>query len=116
MADNWIIANRSKLAKRNYIRTNKNAFVDIRFSAKKLSRYKKEYGEEFNLVIVGSPKLELDFYVLPYSRMRDLLTEKFIDERNSWHVTIKNHRLRVREHNPNLDCREFYGTKINLDD
>src|SRR5262245_47363328 len=68
-------------------------------SAGRLGEFVARRGEAFNLVIVGSPNVEGDFYAIPYAVVRQALTNEFrsIDKtgRVRWVATIRNHQLKV---------------------
>ena len=59
---NYALLNRKKLATKNYIRkADPQANYWFDFSAEKISAYKTEFGENFNLVVAGAEDDENDF-------------------------------------------------------
>jgi putative restriction endonuclease len=82
-------------------------------SSGRLDEFVARCGEAFNLVFVGSPEEEGDFYAIPYSVVQQALTDDFrsIDKtgRVRWVATIKNHQLKVGRYPVPIDVGAFFG-------
>jgi putative restriction endonuclease len=87
-------------------------------SAGRLGDFVARRGDAFNLVIVGSPKDEGDFYAIPYPVVKQALTEEFrsIDwtGRVRWVATIRNHQLKVGRYPVPIDVGAFFGSHSTL--
>ncbi|MYF24474.1 MAG: hypothetical protein F4224_04195 [Nitrospira sp. SB0678_bin_10] len=82
-------------------------------SAGRIHKYLAKCGEVFNIVLVGSPDDETDFYAIPYSVIKPALTEKYRtpdqNDRLRWVVSVHNHQLRVGKFPEAVDVSSYYG-------
>jgi len=76
---NIILQQRELLSRQNYIRkADPNSFYWFDFSRSKLDHYKKMYGENFNLIIAGDSNKPSDFYVIPFSYVKNLFSSEHL--------------------------------------
>src|SRR5687768_16860975 len=110
---NFILRNRDTLARSNYVRKADpavNYWFD--FSYGKLQKYIERYGNNFNMIIVGSEQTENDYYVIPFSALRHMFTTEYLSEgRMRWIGTITSGQLRISNYPDTLDIRRYYGNK-----
>jgi putative restriction endonuclease len=82
-------------------------------SAGTLGTLKSQFGENFNLVLVGSVRAEADFYTVPYAVLRLALVEVYRTNdktgRLRWTITVKNHQMKVGNYPTLIDVAAFYG-------
>jgi putative restriction endonuclease len=116
---NIVLRDRSEHEDINYIRKadpKVNYWVD--FSAKPLAEYIERCGERFNIVIAGDPELAGDFFAIPYSALKHMLTEATIaksqDGRRRWIATIVGSELKVSNVEQRLDVARWYGNPFQL--
>jgi hypothetical protein len=87
-------------------------------SAGRLEAFIARRGDAFNLVIVGSPNDEGDFYAIPYPVVKQALTGEFRSSdqtgRVRWVATIKNHQLKVGRYPVPIDVGAFFGSDFVL--
>lgn len=86
----------------NYVRKalrDNNYWVD--FSREKLNTYKNTFGENFSLIVYSEYNTDCDYYVIPYSIVKSVLTENNLSTSTSgrdnarWIITIKNHKFKA---------------------
>ncbi len=109
---NYAYEHRDELAKYNYVRIaspNTDYWVDFRVS--KLNQYRKEFGDDFNLVIIGDKSVEGDFYMIPYRLVKEAFTEETLyrTPRQRWMASIVFHQLRIRRCPFTIDIGSYYG-------
>lgn len=111
---NWAYLNRSELSKNNYVRkaTPKNNYwLDFYFN--RVSFYQKQFGDDFNIIIIGDINKETDFYVIPFREVKDLFVFETLaeDSRDTyrWTAKIINHRLMVYKTGIKKDINLYYG-------
>lgn len=114
---NWGKENREKLEQSNYVLkadTTSNYWFGI--SQNKLDNYRTQFGSNFNIILFGSEDDEGDFYILPFSAIQDLLTEKNLylleGKRQRWVGDIRNHILRIRNSNIERNISEFFSLPL----
>lgn len=111
---NWVKENRIKLEQSNYVLkadTTSNYWFGI--SQKKIHNYRSQFGSDFSIILFGSEDDEGDFYILPFSAIQDLLTEKnlyFLEgKRQRWVGDIRNHILKIRNSNIERNISDFFS-------
>lgn len=111
---NWVKANRKQLEQSNYVlKADASSNYWFGISQKKLDNYITQAGSGFNIILYGSEEDEGDFYILPFSAIRDLLTEDnlyFLEgKRKRWVGDIRNHILTIRNSNIERDISRFFS-------
>lgn len=99
------------LKKRHYIRkatVSTNYWFD--FTDSVLLSYKKEYGNNFCLVIHGSI-IDNNDYILPYQEVQSFFSEDFLDDRLRWIGYVKGNILRIsaRGKGKSMIISKFYN-------
>src|SRR5205823_4620843 len=99
---NYITAHKEALSKNNYVRAaNARGYYWFDFSLHKIKNYEEKFGDDFNLIISGSEAEEGDFYIIPFSLVRDVFTEDNLsiseDEKRParWVGKIRNHKFLI---------------------
>lgn len=115
---NKIQENFKHLSKNNYVRKaspSLNYWFD--FAKTKIESYKKDFGDNFNLIIYGSPEIEDDFFVLPFSAFKHIFTDAHLAQadRNRWIGSIKFNELRVTNSQLHPDIFAYYANFALLD-
>src|SRR6476469_6868470 len=98
--NNFVWTNREILKKSNYIRKadpQKNYWLD--FSASRLQNYINIFGNNFNVIILGSEMEEGDFYIIPFSYIKHILIDDYLsndkDGRKRWVGIVKENHLKI---------------------
>ncbi|MGB7875685.1 MAG: hypothetical protein WBL25_14980, partial [Anaerolineales bacterium] len=112
---NYAYEHRDELSEYNYVRTaspNTNYWVDFHFS--KLNSYRKKFGDNFNLIIVGDKTIEGDFYVIPFRSVKEAFIEGnlYQSPRQRWMASITFHQLQVRKCPYSIDVGSYYGIPV----
>lgn len=116
---NLALRNEDELRANNYIL---HPAPDNKFwaniSGGRIRDYVAKCGDAFNIVLVGSPDDEGDFYAIPYSVIKPALVEEYRTSdktgRLRWVVSIRNHQLHVRRYPAPIDVSTFYGNQFAL--
>jgi len=117
---NLVLRDRSRYEPANYIRK-ADPKVDywVDFSVNPIADYLDRCGENFNVVIAGNPELEGDFFAIPYSSLKHMLTEatlaKSQDGRRRWIANIVGTELKVTNAEQRLDVSRWYGNPFQLE-
>ena len=117
MARNLILKYRSVLEDKNYVASGQaNNYWFNFYSGKLLTNYQNRYGEDFNLIIYGSDNDEKDFYIIPFSYVKNIFVKSNWDEgvarrKERWQGYITNHILNIKGHK--IDVKEYYAN-LNL--
>ncbi len=82
----------------------------------RVEEYRAQWGEAFNVVIVGDTADEGDFYAIPYPVLKPFLVEQYIarGKQVRWIVSIRDHQFKVRNCPFSLDVGAFYGNHAAL--
>lgn len=109
---NYALQNRKELEKSNYVRVaspNTNYWVDFRLS--KVKDYKSNFGDNFNLIIIGDENIEGDFYSIPYWLVKPIFTEQYLytSPRQRWIASVNYHQLNIRKNHQTIDVGQYYG-------
>lgn len=111
---NAVLKREDDLGDSNYIlhpSPDHNYWANI--SSGRLKEFVARRGEMFNIVIVGSPNDEGDFYAIPYAVLKQALTDEFRSTdktgRVRWVATIRNHQLKVGRYPVPIDVGTFFG-------
>jgi len=109
---NYALQNRKELEKSNYVRVaspNTNYWVDFRLS--KVKDYESNFGDNFNLIIIGDENIEGDFYSIPYWQVKPIFTEQYLytSPRQRWIASVNYHQLNVRKNHQTIDVGQYYG-------
>lgn len=81
-----------------------------------IEELKKKYKDEFNLVLFTHKPNEEDFYLIPFSKLKNLFTENNLIKgkyRNRWVVTVNdNHTLKVinSESKQDINISPYYSS------
>jgi hypothetical protein len=106
--------NREELEQRNYVR---KADPGVRywfgFDAGPLEEYKRQFGDDFGLILIGALDVEGDYYHIPFAAIKHMLTDEYATEheggRRRWLGDIREHRLRISTCPVKLDVGQYYG-------
>lgn len=114
MAENIVLKNRDILSQQNYvIKADPNCNYWIGFTRTKLEKYLKEFGENFNLIVAGSPDGEGDFFVIPYAKLKHILVNDFLSNRKEgrlrWIGNINNYQIKMNNCDDLINVIDFYG-------
>jgi predicted restriction endonuclease len=115
MPQNVIITNLNQIKKRHYTQKATSGDYWVAFYKRKMDYYKSRFGEDFNLIIYGDENRQDDFISIPYSELKDFLTDYHIDEiKQRWVFSIENENLRVHRNVKRLNIREYRGNPIDI--
>lgn len=114
---NWVKKNRGKLEQSNYVlKADNTSNYWFGISQNKLDNYRTQFDSNFNIILFGSEKDEGDFYFIPFSAIRDLLTDKNLylikGKRLRWVGDIRNHILRIRNSNIERNISDFFSLPL----
>jgi len=113
MGKNKIAQSLEILKNRHYIRKSKadnNYWVS--FYSQTLDEYISKFADDFSLVIYGDVQREYDFYEIPYSVIKSLLTDENYDSTYArWILSIQGDELRVHGGPERLDVRPYRGNE-----
>ncbi len=115
MSENLMARRRAALGERHYFVQGEPAKAYWHnFSKGPLDKLISRYGDEVNLVILGSPELEKDFYILPWSQVRYLYRDELLQtgKKKRWVGKVNDHELIYHKKGCQpaaLDITEFYG-------
>lgn len=100
--------NLETLSQRHYVR--KAGAIDywFDFTQNKLEQYRSKFGDSFCLVLYASDTDD-DSYVLPYSHVKHLFSDQYIDDRKRWVGSIDSNLLRVRRNNQTMSLSAYYN-------
>jgi hypothetical protein len=109
---NYAFDHREELSESNYVRIanpNMDYWVDFKFQ--KLNQYRTQFGDDFNLIIIGNKTIEGDFYIIPYRAVKDAFIEEnlYQSPRQRWIVSVVFHQLHVRRYPIIIDIGSYYG-------
>jgi hypothetical protein len=112
---NIILSNLDSIKRWHYTQKANSTDYWVAFYESVLNRYKAHFGEDFNLIVYGDENLPDDFISIPYTRLKDLLTEPHIDERKRrWVFSVENNLLRTHRNPKRIDITEFRGNIIDI--
>ncbi|HMW08771.1 MAG TPA: hypothetical protein PKL30_05355 [Leptospiraceae bacterium] len=110
---NLILENYDSLKESNYIRkTEPKSRYWGDFSYNKMEKFKTASNGNFNLIIYGDANKLDDYYIIPYSKLKDKLIEKSFSRdrdvatRKRWIFTIDNHNLKISNDEGTVDIKE----------
>jgi putative restriction endonuclease len=116
---NYILKNRQTLAAANYIRKadpKHNYWLD--FARGVIEGYRRRFGDQFNVIIVGDAEIEDDFYVVPFRALAPILREGYLADDaqgpRRWIGSIKLNRLHINNCPEELNIGAFYGNIASL--
>lgn len=116
---NKVLEQRKELETRHYVlKADSSSSYWFGLSNKKIKEYYSKFGEGFNIIIQGNDALVGDYYVIPFSSIKDLLvpTNLYItEERERWVGDIKNHILRLRQSNIERNISDYYTLPVSFD-
>jgi 5-methylcytosine-specific restriction endonuclease McrA len=104
----YILDNFDMLSKHHYIRRAGASDYWFDFTQGRLKEYRSEFGDDFCLILYASDT-EDDSYVLPYSQVKHLLKDEYLDERQRWIGSISNNLLRIRRSNQSMSISAYYN-------
>jgi hypothetical protein len=110
----FIYENRNSLAERHYVRQAKSGRYWFDFYSKKLEAYRKRYGENFCLIIVGS-EITDDAYIIPYRAAQRVFVPEALDHRRRWIGTVEKDLIHITGRRV-LPVAAFYNAFDLLDD
>jgi len=99
---------------RNYVRKAShltNYWVD--FTKGKLDTYLIK-GSKFNITIYSTPDSDDNYYVIPFSVLKDVFTEQYYspDNRRKWIGNIQDHKLKITTHLGSIDIKKYYRAPL----
>lgn len=102
---------RALLEKKHYVRkADPDANYWFDFSKNELEKYLGKFGEDFNLILFGSPKIEDDYFVLPYGAFKHIFSAPFLSKgRERWIGSVRYNELRVTNCPIRPDITAYYG-------
>jgi len=110
---NLIVSNLSTIRRRHYAQKATSSDNWVAFYKGKLNEYLTKFGENFALIIYANKDDPNDFISIPYSDLREFLTDDHLDKKNRWVFSIENNKLRVHKNSPSrLDVSQY---RSNLD-
>jgi hypothetical protein len=80
-----------------------------------MQRKRQATGDDFYLILHGSPDRETDFFVIPYEAVRHVLTEDTLADakegvnRRRWIGTIRQKRLKISHVEEEVDLSAYYA-------
>ena len=82
---------RQNLREWSYVVSGSGQDYWTQFTKRKLSKYIARRGDRFNLVIVGSPDNEFDYYVIPWAAVSHGFTAErlYLEPRERWMVRVR---------------------------
>jgi len=109
-----------ELERKNYVR--KGGASDYFFDLNKnmVDGYKNKFGEDFNIIIHNIEENPLNYYIIPYSIIKYILTDENLNQstgRNRaqrWIGVIKHHQLQIRNCPVYIDLSVYYGNPLIL--
>jgi hypothetical protein len=112
---NAVAENLNALAIRNYVRKadpDVNYWVDFAFN--RMQRIQRERGDNFFVIVYGSPDQDNDFFVIPYGMVKPILVEETLAHtpgRNTsrWIGQIRDKILRITHSDAEIDLTQYYG-------
>lgn len=116
MVRNLVLRNRNVLEKENYIASGQADNYFFNFYPRKLqTKYIDAYGDNFNLIIFGSKNEERDFFIIPFSYVKNIFVDSNLHvDKNAklrWEGYITNGTLNIK--GLRVDVREYFGN-LNL--
>jgi hypothetical protein len=124
---NTVNLNLNSLKFRNYVRK-ADPKIDYWFSfyVGKMNNKIMEFGNDFFIIIHGSPNVENDYFIIPYMTVRHVFTDRNttkvdIQAKDAntrtprWSGNIINRHLHVTHSDEKLDLTEYYGNQILLE-
>jgi hypothetical protein len=112
---NLILKNRPFLKDHHYIVQARAEDYWVGFYSSTLNKRIFKYGNGFNIIFFGDTTRPNDFYSIPYSIMKNIMTGPNLDSHDRWVFSVKYHVLRVHGGNADkLHIGEFYGNLDNI--
>lgn len=111
----FIATNLATLSQRHYIRKAGTDDSWFDFTQNKLEKYKNKFGDNFCLVLYSSDTDE-DSYILPYSHVKHLFKDEYVDKRSRWVGSINGSLLRIRRSDHAMSVSAYYNAFEFLDD
>jgi 5-methylcytosine-specific restriction endonuclease McrA len=111
----FVAHNLETLSQRHYVRKAGASDYWFDFTQNKLEQYKGEFGDDFCLVLYAS-ETDDDSYVLPYSHVKHLFADQYVDDRKRWVGSIDGNLLRVRRSNQTMSLSAYYNAFEYLED
>lgn len=80
-----------------------------------LEKYLKKYGDDFNIIIYDS-KGSTEFYSIPYSIIKSLLTldKGYLPNQRRWQYSIQRHIFQIHGSDERLDVQEYFQNESNI--
>jgi hypothetical protein len=110
----YVASNLSSLSRRHYLRRAGTEKYWFDFMHGKMESYRKKYGDDFCLVIYR-PGDRDDAYIFPYSRVKHLFRDEYLDNRNRWVGVINKKGLSVRGSEEPLSVSKYFNAFEMLD-
>lgn len=104
----YIADNLTVLSEKHYIRKAGASDYWFDFTYRKLGQYQAKYGNDFCLVLYASSTQD-DSYILPYSHVKHLFSEDYLDERLRWVGSISGNLLYIRRNNQSMSISAYYN-------
>jgi hypothetical protein len=113
---NTVLENEAALKSRNYVRKSNPKKKNYWFywSRQKVESIRTQTNDNFCFIIYGDPEDRDDFFVIPFSKIRHLLTPETLVERESdtpdrWNGEILDKKLKITHTGQSFDLTNYYG-------
>jgi hypothetical protein len=110
----YIADNLKLLSQQHYIRKAGASDYWFDFTQSKLEQYRKSFSDDFCLILYASDTND-DAYILPYSHIKHLFADEYIDDRKRWVGSISGNLLHVRRSSQTMSLSAYYNAFEYLD-
>jgi len=104
---NYIAERRHELEKYHYLRKANRDDHWFDFSLRKVRNYLSRYGDGFCLVVFSDERNTA--WVMPFSEVKDLFCDRYIDSGRRWVGDIKQDIIQVRHGAPPLNGKRYHN-------
>ena len=104
----YITDNFYTLSNRYYIRKARARDYWFDFNQDRLGEYRTQFLDDFCLVLYASDTAD-DAYILPYSHVKHLFRDEYLDKRRRWVGSISANVLRVRHSKQAMSISAYYN-------
>lgn len=108
--ENYALLNTARLSRKSYLRkADPRADYWFDFSGKKLEQYKTQFGDNFHLIVAGAEDDESDFFVIPFSVVKHMLSSSTVQRpRDRWVGSIRGRKLTIRYCDQTVDVSSYH--------
>ena len=112
---NWVFEHKAELEQKHYVLKNGVGWVGLAKS--KVDFYLSSCGTDFNLILYGDEVNETNYYIIPYSFIKDLMITENLSadkktSRTRWLVRVKNQKLTIGNTSIWLNITPFYAMPL----